>query len=108
MYVRLIVMSSNTTHSSTASRTTRLLTIVVALQALTLMGQWVGHEGPRMLPQAQAQLANPGADRQALIDELKTTNSKLDQLVGILQSGNLQVRVVNPDEQKSKDTGRTK
>ena len=101
-------MSSNTTNSSTGVRTTRLLTVVVALQALTLMGQWLGNEGPRILPAAQAQLANPGADRQALIDELKTTNSKLDQLVGILQSGNLQVRVVNPDEQKSKDTGRSK
>ena len=35
-----------------------------------------------------------------LSDEIKSTNSRLDKLIGILESGNLQVKVVSPDERK--------
>jgi len=102
-------MTNNTNNTNNAnssvsrantSRTARLLGVVIALQALTLAGQWLGHEGPTMLPQAQAQLANPAAERQAMLEEQKVTNSKLDRLVGILEAGQLQVRVTNPDDFK--------
>ena len=81
-------------------KTNRLLVIVIALQGLILAGQWL--EGPRMLPAAQAEPFNAGADRQAMIDALKPVDSKLDQLVSILNSGNLQVKVVNSDEHKGR------
>jgi hypothetical protein len=73
----------------------RLLTVVLALQGLILLGQWTG--GPR-LPQAQAQVADPGAQRNAQIEELKALNVKMDKIIGILSSGNLQVKVANSDE----------
>ena len=76
----------------------RLLVIVVALQLLIIAGQWL--EGPKMLPTAQAEPFNAGADRQAMIDSMKSIDSKLDSIVSILNSGNLQVKVVQPDERK--------
>jgi len=76
----------------------RLLVIVVALQLLIIAGQWL--EGPKMLPTAQAEPFNAGADRQAMIDQMKSVDSKLDSIVSILNSGNLQVKVVQPDERK--------
>ena len=81
-----------------------LLIVVLILQLVVIAGQWL--EGPRILPSAQAQVANPGADRQAMLDEQKSTNSKLDRLISILEGGNLQVKVVQPDEAKGKAPGR--
>lgn len=78
---------------------TRLLTVVVALQGMTLLGQWTGGVN---LPNAQAQVSDPGAQRNAQLDELKSINAKMDKMIGILNSGNLQVRVVNTDEEKGR------
>jgi hypothetical protein len=79
-------------------KTNRLLIVIVVLQALTLAGQWL--EGPKVLPVAQAQAFNSAADRQEMIDQMKSVNSKLDRLVSVLEGGNLQVKVVQPDERK--------
>ena len=79
-------------------KTNRMLAVVIALQVVILAGQWL--QGPTMLPAARADLPNPQADRQEMIDEQKATNSKLDQIVSILQGGNLQVKVVQSDDQK--------
>ena len=76
----------------------RLLVIIVALQLMIIAGQWL--EGPKMLPTAQAEPFNAGADRQAMIDQMKSVDSKLDSIVSILNSGNLQVKVVQSDEHK--------
>src|SRR2546423_8915141 len=103
-----MVMSTTQNNSRASAATQRMLAVIVALQALTLAGQWLGNAGPRILPSAQAQLANPAAERQAMLDEIKSTTEKLDRLIGSLQSGELQVRVVNPDDSKSKESGRGK
>jgi len=79
-------------------KTNRMLGVVIVLQVVILAGQWL--QGPTMLPAARADLPNPQADRQAMLDEQKATNAKLDQIVSILQAGNLQVKVVQSDEQK--------
>jgi hypothetical protein len=79
-------------------KTNRLLTVVIALQVVMLAGQWL--QGPTMLATAKADLPNPAADRQETIDLQKETNSKLDQIVTVLQGGNLQVKVVQSDDQK--------
>jgi len=79
-------------------KTQKLLVIVIALQLLIIAGQWL--DGPRMLPAAQAEPFNAGADRQAMIDSMKSVDSKLDSIVSILNSGNLQVKVVQPDEHR--------
>jgi len=80
-------------------KTNRLLVAILVLQAFTLAGQWLG-DGPRILPSAQAQAFNSAADRQDMIEQLKSVNSKLDRLVGVLESGNLQVKVVDADQKK--------
>jgi hypothetical protein len=75
----------------------RTLGVVVVLQSLTLLGLWFGV--PSVQP-AEAQVPDGGAQRLAQLDELKSINAKLDKLVTILADGNLQVRVVTPDEKK--------
>jgi hypothetical protein len=79
-------------------KNSRLLVIVIALQLLIIAGQWL--DGPKMLPTAQAEPFNAGADRAAMIDQMKSVDSKLDSIVSILNSGNLQVKVAGTDQNK--------
>ena len=84
-------------------KTSRLLGVVIVLQVLTLAGQWVS---PSYTTTAHAQAYDPARDRQQTLDELRSMNSKFDKLTDILTSGELQVRVVNPDETKGKNSAR--
>lgn len=85
-------------------RATRAWGILIVLQGLILAGQWLGT--PSLQP-AQAQpIANPERDRTVMIEELRSVNAKLDRLIGILEAGNLQVRVNSPDESKAGKPGR--
>lgn len=76
----------------------KILGVVVALQVLTLVGQWVSSSGGNS--QANAQVPDAGSQRNQMIDQLKATNDKLDKLVTLLQDGKLQVHVVSPDDSK--------
>jgi hypothetical protein len=78
-------------------KTTRLLTVIAILQGLTLVSQWRNADGAS---QAVAALPDPGADRRETIAELKTLNGKMDALIKLLESGKLQVEVVQPDDKK--------
>jgi hypothetical protein len=85
------------------AKVSKLLVVVIVLQSLTIAGQWLGggaSSAPRILPAAEAQFANAGADRQAMVDELKQTNNKLDKIYSALTGGNIQVKAVLPDDQK--------
>ena len=82
----------------------RLLTVVLVLQSLILAGQWLG--APSYVTSAHAQLGDPGRDRQQMLDEIRRTNDKLDKLTEILRSGDLQVRVVQPDENRARTPAR--
>ncbi|MCC6238769.1 MAG: hypothetical protein IT448_00495 [Phycisphaerales bacterium] len=77
--------------------TSRLLVVVVALQSLILLGQWTGLPA---LSGAQAQVSDPAAQRIAQIDELKAINVKMEKIIGILEGGNLQVKLANSDEKQ--------
>jgi hypothetical protein len=79
-------------------KTSKLLGAVVVLQAVTLAGQWLGT--PSYLTSASAQMSDPARDRQQTLDELKSMNAKLDKMISLLSSGDLQVRVIQPDEKK--------
>ena len=70
------------------------------LEVLTLAGTWIGNHAA-VLPEAQAQLADPGSQRREMIDELKTLNGKMDRLIEILEGGKLQVQVPEDDEKTS-------
>ena len=72
---------------------------IVVLQALILIGQWTGGRGA--LPQAYAgDVPDPAGRQMQLIQELKEVNSKLDKIIGLMESGDLQVKAVQPDESK--------
>lgn len=77
----------------------KLLVAVVVLQGLTLAGVWSGNGGAAQLPAAQAQIVDPGAQRLQMVEAQRETNAKLDRVIELLQ-GELQVRVVTPDEAK--------
>ena len=74
-------------------KTTKLLTVVVILQGLILLGQWLG--APSVLSPAQAQIPDAGGQRSQIIRELEQLNAKTDKMLGLLDSGKLQVQVVN-------------
>jgi hypothetical protein len=75
----------------------RFLLTIIVLQALVIAAQWMGGSGVR---DAYGQIPDAGGQRAQMIDELKSLNSKMDKLMGILEGGKLQVRVVPPDERK--------
>ena len=77
----------------------KVLTIVVALQGLILAGQWLG--APALVAPAHAQIPDAGAQRLETIKELQSLNGKMDKLIGLLESGKLEVRVVATDENKA-------
>jgi hypothetical protein len=80
-------------------KTTKLLAVIVVLQGLILIGQWTG--GPSLSKAfAGADVPDPASRQMQMVDELKTMNNKLDKLIGLMEGGNLQVKVVNADEKK--------
>ena len=87
--------------NNTTTRVPKLLAFVLVLQLLTLMGQWASV--PLWQNQAQAQIPDAGAQRNQMVDELRSMNSKLDRLIGLLESGKVQVQAVVPDEKKARD-----
>lgn len=78
-------------------KTNQLLAAIVLLQALILASVWSGGRVPHESV-AQAQLPDPGAQRIAMINELKALNAKMDKLTAFLESGKLQVRPAKVDE----------
>jgi len=75
----------------------RMLVVVIVLQLMVLASQWVGQP---MIPAAHAQNFNPVERQLAILDEAKSTNTKLDKLIAVLQSGDVQVKVVKDEEKK--------
>lgn len=76
-------------------KTSKLLGIVIVLQALILLGQWTGQPA---LSTAKADVTNPAERQLAMVDELKTLNGKVDQLISLLRSGDVQVKVAKDDK----------
>ena len=77
----------------------KLLTVVLALQVMILAGQWLG--APAMVTPVQAQIPDAGGQRLEMISLLKGVNDKMDRLIGILDSGKLEVKVVGADDNKA-------
>ena len=74
--------------------TNRLLAAILVLQVVTLAGQWGGK--PAYLSDARADLPpDPGAQRVAQTEALKSIDSKLERLIGLLDGGRLKVEVTN-------------
>jgi hypothetical protein len=90
---KAVTMQQQQTTSTTTTR--RLLTAVLVLQGITLAGLWTGQ--PRAAT-AGAAIPDPGAQREAGLNEQKATNEKLDKLLKLLTSG--EVRVTVEDKQQ--------
>jgi hypothetical protein len=69
---------------------TKLLVVIAGLQVLTVAGQWLGQTSA--LPMASAQVPDAGGQRHEMIEQQKATNAKLDRLISLLESGNVQVK----------------
>ena len=78
---------------------TKLLVVIAGLQVLTVAGQWLG-QGTSVLPAAQAQIPDAGGQRAEMIDQMKATNARLDKLIGLLESGNVQVKTLPATEKR--------
>jgi hypothetical protein len=75
----------------------RWIAVIVVLQVLILMSQWGA--SPSATP-AMAQIPDAGDQRLQMIDQMKASNDKLDKLLDLLKSGELQVKVIKPDDAK--------
>jgi hypothetical protein len=85
--------------------TNRVLAIVLVLQVVMILNQWFG--GP--INRAQGQIPDAGAQRDEMINQLKSANDalkgigdKLDKMEGVFESGKLQVVVAKPDDNDGK------
>jgi hypothetical protein len=76
------------------------LGIMVVMQGMILLGMLCGT--PSATP-ALGQIPDAGAQRDQIIDQLKSTNEKLDKLLALLSGGDLQVKVVKPDDAKGNE-----
>ncbi|HEY8750412.1 MAG TPA: hypothetical protein VIM11_20680 [Tepidisphaeraceae bacterium] len=77
-------------------KTSKLLGIVIALQVMLLVGQWVSPSAS--VARADIPMPNPSERQLAMLDELRTLNGKVDRLIGLLQSGTVEVKMSKSDK----------
>ncbi|QDU35204.1 hypothetical protein KS4_32840 [Poriferisphaera corsica] len=81
-----------------------VLTVIAVLLTLNLWAMWQSTPGGEVMSlasKAEAQgIANSGAQRKMIIDELKILNSKAAGITGLLQSGKVVVELRNPEFKK--------
>jgi hypothetical protein len=80
-------------------KTSKMLGFVIVMQAVILIGQWVGQPAARTA-NADVAIPNPGERQIAILDELKELNGKMDHLISIAQSGDMKVEVTKVDRSK--------
>lgn len=80
-------------------KSSKMLAFVLALQVVIVLGQWLGQPAARTAS-ADVNIPNPGERQLAILDELKTLNSKMDHLLSLVQSGDMKVEVTKVDRNK--------
>jgi hypothetical protein len=81
-------------------KNSKWLAAILVMQGMILIGQWTGNRST--LPTAMAgDVPNPAARQMELLDEMKSTNTKLDKIISLMEGGDLQVKVIQPDESKA-------
>lgn len=70
-------------------RRSRILFVVIAVQAVVIGYLALNPSQPAAI----AQIPDQGAQLQQVVEQIKQTNAKLDRIIGILESGKLQVKV---------------
>lgn len=71
-----------------------MLTILALLIGLQLWTGWT-QQSAAFVPEAHAQtgLPSPAGQRKEMIDELKKNNQKLDEMMKLLKSGDVRVKM---------------
>ncbi len=87
-------------------KTSKLLAVIVILQGLILIGQWTGGPSLSNARAADGNVPDPASRQMQMIDELKTLNGKMDKIIGVLEGGDLQVKIANADEAKGATRGK--
>lgn len=72
--------------------------IVVAFLALLFVGAWLGFGALSSPAQAQIEAFDDTAQRKLLLDEVRRTNRLLGEVLEVLRSGVLNVRVQGTDK----------
>lgn len=84
----------------TPARWTRIgVVMLVLMNALLLIDRWAGPSS--LLPAAMAQVADSGAQLQALIEQTKKSNELLARIAARLEKGPVPVRDVTKDAGKT-------
>jgi hypothetical protein len=71
----------------------KLLVAALVIQAGVIIGLWYGPSAQS----ARAGIPDGGAQNVEMIQQMADTNAKLDQIIGILQGGQVKVSLVKPD-----------
>ena len=71
-----------------------VLTIIAILLTLNLWTLWASSSAVDVATPAHAQgLTNAGAQRAAMVNAMKENTKKMDQLISLMKSGQVRVRV---------------
>ena len=71
-----------------------ILTIIAVLLTLNLWTMWTSSPATDMATPAQAQgLANAASQRQQMVNAMKENTKKMDQMIALLKSGQVRVRI---------------
>jgi hypothetical protein len=81
-------------------KTSKLLTVIIVLQSLLVAALWTSPANSANVARADINIPNPGERQIAMLDELKGINAKMDKVLGVLQGGDLQVKVAKQDDSK--------
>ncbi|MFP4053669.1 MAG: hypothetical protein ACLFV7_07390 [Phycisphaerae bacterium] len=76
------------------------LTLLAVLMTVAIFGLWGSHSPtPPVAGAAEGQIFGSTKQRGKLLDVTEETNQKLDQIIGLLKSGEVQVQVVGQKEE---------
>ncbi len=84
-------------------KNSKVLGLIVVMQGLILLGQWTGSPSFVAPARAEGEISNPGERQIAALEELKSLNGKMDKLLGLLEGGQVQVKVAKSDEGNKAD-----
>ncbi|HUU85776.1 MAG TPA: hypothetical protein VM243_19950 [Phycisphaerae bacterium] len=75
---------------------TWLRRLLVGFVVITCLRVWLGPVD--ILPQARGQIPDGGLQRKQMVDAVRETNRQMSQILTVLKSGTLNVRVVSTDK----------
>jgi len=84
------------------------LTVIAALLTVMIVGLWAEQAPLAGEVRAKDGIPNAGAQRQVMIKALQANTAKLEELVGLFESGKAKVQVAEAKEKAEKDHAATR